>query len=308
MATGTLKLQCTLTGDEGPRDAYRLAQNVRSGHEIVNPQVAPLYISGRARHSRPYRLPSPTDHAMGEDALPIELFYVILEEAWSLSLSRTERHDLLVALPSVCRAFHAITSRIFLRDAHLVSPAYAVHFLSLLQPTAHDHDASSPNPHLPPTTACDSITFHIYTMPTSPLSSASSGVFQLYKTSNPMTRAMEDILRSLNRPDAPLAPALRRVALRYTGWSFARELDHARLLNLPPRVQSLELCFATPDLFSQHLRQRYSRRHVLPMPGVRNLRICGTCPAFVVDVARACPALERLETDDVREVAVLQPR
>ena len=44
------------------------------------------------------------------------------------------------------------------------------------------------------------------------------------------------------------------------------------------------------------------------MPGVRNLRIFGTCPAFVVDVTRACPALESLETDDVCGVLVLQPR
>jgi len=45
------------------------------------------------------------------------------------------------------------------------------------------------------------------------------------------------------------------------------------------------------------------------MPGVRSLRIYGTCPEFVVDVAIACPALESLETDDndTCEVLVLQP-
>jgi len=45
------------------------------------------------------------------------------------------------------------------------------------------------------------------------------------------------------------------------------------------------------------------------MGGVRSLRIYGTCPEFVADVASACPALESLETDDkdACEVLVLQP-
>ncbi|KAI9453416.1 hypothetical protein BJY52DRAFT_1098142, partial [Lactarius psammicola] len=228
--------------------------------------------------------------------LPIELGYKILEEAWSLPLSRTERRDLLVALPSVCRSFRTIAGRMFLRDAHVISPAYATHFLSLLKPAAHDHDHDS-NPLNPctPTTTCSSITFHIYDP--SPLSS-SPGVFQLYGSSNPATCAMETILRALNTNRDALAPDLHRVALHYTGWSFTHELEHARLVNLPSRVRSLELCFSTPSLFTQHLRQSYLRRYALPMPSVRTLRIYGACPAFVVDVARACPALERLETDD----------
>ena len=42
---------------------------------------------------------------------------------------------------------------------------------------------------------------------------------------------------------------------------------------------------------------------------VRTLRIYGTCPEFVADVASACPALESMETDDndACEVLVLQP-
>ena len=46
------------------------------------------------------------------------------------------------------------------------------------------------------------------------------------------------------------------------------------------------------------------------MPGVQSLKIYGTCPEFVADVASACPALESLETnddDDPSEVLVLQP-
>ncbi|KAI0295386.1 hypothetical protein B0F90DRAFT_1820547 [Multifurca ochricompacta] len=78
-------------------------------------------------------------------------------------------------------------------------------------------------------------------------------------------------------------------------------------INLPPHVQSLELLFSTPTIFAQHLRQSYLRCYTLPMPGVRTLRIFGTCPEFVVDVARACPALESLETDDTRGVLALQP-
>ncbi|KAF8273165.1 hypothetical protein EI94DRAFT_1564886 [Lactarius quietus] len=229
--------------------------------------------------------------------LPMELDYRILEEAWSLPLSRIERCDLLIALPSVCRAFHAIAVRMFLRDAHVVSPTYATHFLSILQSAAHESSTLSPH------TTCHSITFHIYN-PSLP--SSSSGVFQLYGSSNPTTRAMETILGALDKHDA-LAPALHCVALQYTGWSFTRELEHTRLLNLPLRVRSLELRFSTPSLFTQHLRQTYLRHHALPMPGVRNLRIHGACPAFVVDVARACPTLEKLETDDVRGVLILQP-
>jgi hypothetical protein len=239
--------------------------------------------------------------------LPIELDYKILEEAWSLILSRTERRDLLVTLPLVCRAFRAITSRTFLRDVHVVSSAYGAHFLSLLQSTAHEHECEHDSGTLtlhPSPSTCHSITFHIYNP--CPMSPSSSGIFQVYASSNPTTRTMETILCALNKRDA-LAPALHRVALHYTGWSFTRELEHTRLINLPARARSLELCFSTPSLFTQHLRQTYLRRCALPMPGVRTLRICGACPAFVVDVARACPALEKLETDDVCGVLVLQP-
>ena len=228
--------------------------------------------------------------------LPIELVYKILEEVWSLSLSRTERRDLLVTLPSVCRAFRAIAGRLFLLDAHVVSPAYAAHFLSSLQ------SATSSALILP--RSCHSITFHIYNPSPSP-----SGAFHLYMSSNPTTCAMETVLRALSkRRDDDDALHLHRVALHYTGWSFTHELEHMRLVNLPLCVRTLELCFSTPSRFTQHLRQTYLRRYALPMPGVRNLRIFGTCPAFVVDVTRACPALESLETDDVCGVLVLQPR
>ncbi|KAH9074825.1 hypothetical protein EDB83DRAFT_2653752 [Lactarius deliciosus] len=169
--------------------------------------------------------------------LPIELGYKILEEAWSLPLSRAERHDLLPRPP--------IT--------------YAAHLLSLLQPAAHDYDLATNSVHA----ACNSITFHIYDP--SPVSS-SSGAFHLYGSSNPTTRAMETVLRAINTNRDALAPALHRVALHYTGWSFTRELEHARL--------------------------SYLRRCALPMPGVQTLGIYGACPAFVVDVARACPALQ----------------
>ena len=232
--------------------------------------------------------------------LPIELDYKILEEAWSLPLSRSERRDLLVTLPSVCRAFRAISSRMFLRDAHVVSSAYGTHFLSLLESIAHERDSGT----LIPPSTCHSITFHIYNP--YPLALSSSSIFQVYASSNPTTRSMETILCALNKRDA-LAPALHRIALHYTGWSFTRELEHTRLINLPARVRSLELCFSTPSLFTQHLRQTYLRRCALPMPGVRMLRIYGACPAFVVDVARACPALEKIETDDVCGVLALQP-
>jgi hypothetical protein len=251
---------------------------------------------------------------MGDDpcshTLPIDLGYQILEEAWSYPLSRKERRDLLVALPLVCRAFRTIAGRMFLRDAHVISPAYAAHFLSLLQPGAHEHghDSGPLSPRPSPTTTCHSITFYIYNNPSSSPLYSSSGVFQLYVDSNPTTRAMETILRALNHDKCDaLAPALYRVALHYTGWSFTRELEHTRLLNLPSRVRSLELRFSTPSHFTQHLRQTYLRRGALPIPGVRTLKIYGACPAFVVDVARACPTLERLETDDVRGVLVLQP-
>jgi hypothetical protein len=250
--------------------------------------------------------------------LPVELRYQILEEAWCLPISRTERRDLLVALPSVCRSFRLIANRVFLRDAHIISPAYAAHFLSLLQQQQlqHHHGCNNNNtsssPLDPPSLSdsesssasalCRSITFHIY----DPSASPSLGFLQQSTSSNPTTNALETTLRALTR-DALLAPTLSRIALHYTGWSFTHDLDHARLANLPLRVQSLELHFTTPPLFAQHLRQIYYRRYVLPMPGVRALRIYGTCPEFVIDVARACPALESLETGDACEVLALQP-
>ncbi|KAH9039307.1 hypothetical protein EDB85DRAFT_2141246 [Lactarius pseudohatsudake] len=213
--------------------------------------------------------------------LPIELGYKILEEAWSLPLSRTERHGLLVALPSVCRAFRAIAGRLFLRDAHVVSPAYAAHLLSLLQLAAHDHDSGLLSP-----CTCNSITFYIYDP--SPLSS-SSGVFHLYGSSNPTNARDGDYsARYQYQPRRSCAsPSPRRAAL------------HGVVLHARARTR-------TPGK-PPFARASYLRRCALPMPSVRTLGIYGACPAFVVDVASACPALQRLETDDVRGVLVLQP-
>jgi hypothetical protein len=251
-------------------------------------------------------------------SLPVELSYQILEETWRLPLSTTERRDLLVALPLVCKSFSWITNRLFLRDAHIVSPAYATHFLSLLQqqqqqqqqqrdrPTTPEHTPpanDSPGPAHCRICICQSITFHIYDPDSSP------NILRIHlpsSSSSPTAHALETTLRALSR-DASLAPSLRRVALHYTGWSFTHELGHARLVHLPPHVRTLELCFATPAPFAQRLRQIYVRRYVLPMPAVESLKIYGTCPAFVADVARACPALESLETDDVYGVLQLQP-
>jgi hypothetical protein len=242
--------------------------------------------------------------------LPVELIYQILEETWRLQLSTTERRDLLIALPLVCMSFRWIANRLFIRDAHIVSPAYATYFLSLLRqqqqrnrrvPSTHASDDS------PVTLAqgcsgnCQSITFHIY----DPDSTPNLLCINLPSSSSPTTHALETMLRLISRDDL-LAPALHRVELHYTGWSFTHELDHARLVHLPPHVRVLELRFATPAPFVQRLRRIYVRRYVLPMPGVRELRIYGTCPAFVADVARACPALERLETDDASGVRQLQ--
>jgi hypothetical protein len=238
-------------------------------------------------------------------ALPVELNCQILEEAWRLPLTRTERRDILVALPLVCTSFRWITNRLFLRDAHIVSPTYAAHFLSLLQQQQqqqHDPDASPAAHSSSGSYCCQSITFHIYDPDASPT------ILRVRPASPiPAARALETTLRTLSRDPAALAPSLRRVALHYTGCSFTHELDEARLVHLPPHVRALELRFATPAPFVQHLRQIYHRRYVLPMSGVRSLSIYGTCPAFVADVARACPALESLETDDVRGVLELQP-
>ena len=81
--------------------------------------------------------------------LPVELSYQILEETWRLPLSTTERRDLLVALPLVCTSFRWIATRLFLQDAHVVSPSYATHLLALLQrrdrlpSNSFDHRSSS---------------------------------------------------------------------------------------------------------------------------------------------------------------------
>jgi hypothetical protein len=151
--------------------------------------------------------------------------------------------------------------------------------------------------------SCRSITFHIYDPTSSP------DILHLHPPfSNPTTEALDTTLLALSR-DTTLAPSLRRIALHYTGWSFTHELEHPRLAHLPHHVCALELRFATPAALSQRLRQFYLRCFALPMRGVRSLRIYGTCPKFVADVASACPALESLETDDndACELLVLQP-
>ncbi|KAH9995103.1 hypothetical protein BJV77DRAFT_1066464 [Russula vinacea] len=234
--------------------------------------------------------------------LPVELIYQILEETWRLSLSVIERRDVLVALPWC--------------DAHVVSPAYAAHLLMLLRrrrdrlPSCgrgRGHSVEGPSSPLANVDdprsccCCQSITFHIY----GPTSSPDLLHLQLPSPS-PTTKALDTTLLALSR-DLSLAPSLRRIALHYTGWSFTHELKHARLAHLPPQVRAIELRFATPAPFAQCLRQIYLRCFVLPMPGVRSLAIYGACPKFVADVANACPALERLETDDAWEVLVLQP-
>lgn len=243
--------------------------------------------------------------------LPVELSYQILEEAWRLPLSTAERRNLLVGLPLVCTSFRWITTRLFLQDAHVVSPSYATYLLSLLQrrdrlPSHSSDGRSSSSDTAAADTlrcSCRSITFHIYDPTSSP------DILHLHcPYSNPTTEALDTTLLALSR-DTTLAPSLRRIALHYTGWSFTHELGHARLTHLPLTCRTLELRFATPAALSQRLRQHYLSYFAFPMDCVRSLRIYGTCPEFVVDVANACPALESLETDDndACEVLVLQP-
>lgn len=244
-------------------------------------------------------------------ALPVELIHQILEETWRLPLSTTERRDLLVSLPLVCMSFRWITSRLFLQDAHLVCPSYATHLLSLLQrcnrhPSNNFDGRSSPDTASDtPRCSCRSITFHIYVPTTSP-----DILYLHYPSSNPTTKALDTTPLALSR-DTTLAPSLRHTVLYYTGWSFTHELEYARLAHLPQYVRTLELRFATstPAPFSWSLRRSYHRYIVLPMRGIRSLRIYGACPEFVADVANACPALESLETDDndACEVFALQP-
>jgi hypothetical protein len=243
--------------------------------------------------------------------LPVELSYQILEEAWHLPLSTTERRDLLVALPLVCTSFRWIASHLFLRDAHVISPSYATHLLSFLQRLdrlqGHSFDGRS-SPDAAAGTlrcSCRSITFHIYDPTSSP------DILHLHHpqaSSNPTIKALDTTLLALSR-DTTLAPSLHRIALHYTGWSFTHELGYPRFAHLPQHVRTLELRFATPAGLSRRLRQLYLRCFALPMRGVRSLRIYGTCPEFVADVASACPALESLETDDndAYELLVLQP-
>jgi hypothetical protein len=241
--------------------------------------------------------------------LPVELSYQILEEAWHLPLSTTERRDLLVALPLVCTSFRWIASCLFLQDAHVISLSYATHLLSLLQRRdrlpSHSFDGRSSSDTAADglRCSCRSITFHIYDPTSSP------DILHLHRPyPNPTIKALDTTLLALSR-DTTLAPSLCRIALHYTGWSFTHELEYARLAHLPQHVRTLELRFATPAALSQRLRQFYHRCFALPMRGVRSLRIYGTCPEFVADVASACPALESLETDanDACEVLVLQP-
>jgi len=125
---------------------------------------------------------------------------------------------------------------------------------------------------------------------------------------------------SMTRPHLPTScictvllqiPRSRRSTQHYSP-SPATPRSHPRCAAshfTTPHVRTLELRFATPAALSQRLRQFYHRCFVLPMRGVRSLRIYGTCPEFVADVASACPALESLETDDndACEVLVLQP-
>ena len=112
---------------------------------------------------------------------PIRAELTNVRAAWRLPLSMTEHRDLLVALPSLplaCTFFRWIATRVFLWDAHVVSPSYATHLLSLLQRLGRDRlptRSRSFEGRSSPVTAADalrcscwSITFHIYDQTSTP--------------------------------------------------------------------------------------------------------------------------------------------
>ena len=177
-----------------------------------------------------------TNNPHQRSTLPVELSYQILEEAWRLPLSTTERRDLLIALPLVCTSFRWIASRLFLQDAHVFSSVYATHLLSLLQRRCdrlpnHSIRVESPSKSFTDAPAnntlhCNcwrSITFHIYGDP----SSSSPNLLHLHPpSSNPMTKesARHDFTRPITRYHtrilaAPHRTSLHRLVLQRTSSS-----------------------------------------------------------------------------------------
>lgn len=236
--------------------------------------------------------------------LPVELTEQILQEAWELPLERDERIELWLSLTHVSHTVLSIFIRISMRDVHIMTPAFAQHYLRLVRPRTSFEPGESyllRNACQVAHRLCRSLTFHIDSRPRS---GACEPAIRLYADGDRAAEAVSSTLYVLSLVPV-YVPALRRVALQYTDWGFDDVLDQCRLLPLPAQVRALELRYAFSARGARLgalARTHYARAWRLAsmrwqMPQVRTLAVRGAPAAFVDAVAKMCPLLERLDVD-----------
>lgn len=237
--------------------------------------------------------------------LPVELLEKIIYDAWSLPLSKHERVTMATSLSLVNHTFLSVFIRIAMRDVHIMTPAYAKHYLKLVRPRASfapDESYLVRNACQVAHRLCRSLTFHIDARPDAARFPDAEPAMRLYADGDRGAEAVSATLYLLSLVPV-FVPGLRRVALAYTDWGFDDVRDQCRLLPMPAHVAHLELRYAfSPALARVAAR---ARAHYTPaggmrwrMPQVRRLTVRGAPPAFVSAMAEMCPMLRTLEVDE----------
>lgn len=235
--------------------------------------------------------------------LPPEIIEVIVEEAWSSSLSIPERISLYTNLCLVNHTWLNIFIRVALVDVHIVSAAFADKYLYLLhEPSGFEGETSSLLPHASSNAnrLCRSLTFHVDNNPNRCTTSALEPAIRLYADRDKAGDSVTNVLYMIDSLD--YVPNLQRVCLDYVDWGFSDVFDQMRLFPLPSQVRDLEIRYS----FSKNLkaaagamRRLYWRNpHSRPTwqtPNVRRLTVSGAPALLVNAVVQTCPNLEVLE-------------
>ncbi|KAJ7663967.1 hypothetical protein DFH06DRAFT_920427, partial [Mycena polygramma] len=230
--------------------------------------------------------------------LPVELIEQIINSAWHMPLSSSERITFMRSSALVNSTWADIFDLVSSRDVHVPSSSFCDHFIQRLraQPPAApsllyrflEQFRGPAKPFIngrSANLACQSLTIQIPSANNHP---DATGRMRL-----PMGGVLDDLLEILDAHS--LAPNLRRLSIEYMDAGFDDVFQRTGLAALPPQITHLELGFSFTDTMPlwliESLRRKQEKQRYIGWiaRSVTRLEVRGAGKNTVEDALRVCP-------------------
>ncbi|KAF5388685.1 hypothetical protein D9757_004756 [Collybiopsis confluens] len=256
---------------------------------------------------------------MSSTILPVELVQLITEELWASPLSCADRISFMTSSLAVNRTWTSIYMRIFCRDVHIPSVAFALKFLSILRHESPFYDYYTARGSLF-SQLCRSVSFqsdHPRTSkmpsPTScPPASWSSTPEPDLSSESPMGLAIHTVLRFISLtniagiyPYTPL-PDLDRISIQFLNTPLRDLFIRNKFAGFPSQVTELEIDFVydlneEEEEYWQKVVEKEEKYLVGLIPGslgsVKKLHAVGLTKSILGELVEACSNWEELEVE-----------